>query len=115
VTSGADPDSREMDMEPQRAEQASQGATGVVLAGRYRLDEPIAAGAVGEVWQGLDAVLERPVAVKLCGPGTPSMPTSWPGSGPRPGMQDRCHIRASRRCMTTASLTRHTRRSWCWN
>jgi hypothetical protein len=65
VTSGADPDSREMDMEPQRAEQASQGATGVVLAGRYRLDEPIAAGAVGEVWQGLDAVLERPVAVKL--------------------------------------------------
>jgi tRNA A-37 threonylcarbamoyl transferase component Bud32 len=65
VTSGADPDSREMDMEPQRAEQASRGATGVVLAGRYRLDEPIAAGAVGEVWQGLDAVLERPVAVKL--------------------------------------------------
>jgi serine/threonine-protein kinase len=54
-----------MDMEPQRAEQASRGATGVVLAGRYRLDEPIAAGAVGEVWQGLDAVLERPVAVKL--------------------------------------------------
>jgi len=37
----------------------------VMLAGRYRLDEPIAAGAVGEVWRGLDAVLERPVAVKL--------------------------------------------------
>ncbi len=39
--------------------------TGVMLAGRYRLDEPIAAGAVGQVWRGLDAVLERPVAVKL--------------------------------------------------
>jgi len=39
--------------------------TSVMLAGRYRLDEPIAAGAVGEVWRGLDVVLERPVAVKL--------------------------------------------------
>jgi eukaryotic-like serine/threonine-protein kinase len=39
--------------------------TTVMLAGRYRLDEPIAAGAVGEVWRGLDAVLDRPVAVKL--------------------------------------------------
>src|SRR5260370_29053950 len=26
--------------------------TSVMLAGRYRLDEPIAAGAIGEVWQG---------------------------------------------------------------
>jgi tRNA A-37 threonylcarbamoyl transferase component Bud32 len=39
--------------------------TSVIIAGRYRLDEPIAAGAVGEVWRGLDVVLERPVAVKL--------------------------------------------------
>ena len=39
--------------------------TSVMLAGRYRLDEPIAAGAVGEVWRGLDVVLDRPVAVKL--------------------------------------------------
>jgi len=39
--------------------------TTVMLAGRYRLDEPIAAGAVGEVWRGLDVVLDRPVAVKL--------------------------------------------------
>ena len=38
---------------------------GVVLAGRYRLDQPIAAGAVGEVWRGLDVMLGRPVAVKL--------------------------------------------------
>jgi serine/threonine-protein kinase len=39
--------------------------TNAVLAGRYRLDGPIAAGAVGEVWRGLDVVLDRPVAVKL--------------------------------------------------
>lgn len=35
------------------------------LAGRYRLDEPIATGAVGEVWRGADMALNRPVAVKL--------------------------------------------------
>lgn len=36
-----------------------------ILAGRYRLDDPIAAGPVGEVWRGVDLVLKRPVAVKL--------------------------------------------------
>jgi hypothetical protein len=36
-----------------------------VLADRYRLDERIAAGSVGEVWRGADVRLNRPVAVKL--------------------------------------------------
>jgi tRNA A-37 threonylcarbamoyl transferase component Bud32 len=36
-----------------------------MLAGRYRLVEQIAAGGSGEVWRGLDVVLERSVAVKL--------------------------------------------------
>ena len=40
-------------------------ATGVVLAGRYRLEGRIAVGGVGEVWRGTDEVLGRPVAVKL--------------------------------------------------
>jgi serine/threonine-protein kinase len=45
---------------------ASRGA---LLEDRYRLDEPIAAGGMGEVWQATDLVLDRPVAVKLLRPG----------------------------------------------
>jgi tRNA A-37 threonylcarbamoyl transferase component Bud32 len=36
-----------------------------LLAGRYRLESQIATGGVGEVWRAEDAVLTRPVAVKL--------------------------------------------------
>ena len=36
-----------------------------LFAGRYRLEDRIAVGGVGEVWRGVDAVLARPVAVKL--------------------------------------------------
>lgn len=39
-----------------------------VLAGRYRLDEPIASAGLGEVWRGTDLFLARPVAVKLLRP-----------------------------------------------
>ncbi len=42
--------------------------TGVILAERYRLDDPIAAGGVGQVWRGTDLVLRRRVAVKLLRP-----------------------------------------------
>jgi hypothetical protein len=38
---------------------------GVVLAGRYRLQDLIAAGGAGEVWRAADTVLGRPVAVKI--------------------------------------------------
>ncbi|MEV0895383.1 serine/threonine-protein kinase [Actinoplanes sp. NPDC049802] len=37
---------------------------GDVIAGRYRLDDPIASGGMGEVWRATDTVLARPVAVK---------------------------------------------------
>ena len=36
-----------------------------MLAGRYRLDRLLGAGAMGEVWEGLDLNLRRRVAVKL--------------------------------------------------
>ena len=39
-----------------------------VLAGRYRLDEPLGGGAMGSVWLAEDAELGRRVAVKLLGP-----------------------------------------------
>jgi serine/threonine-protein kinase len=40
-----------------------------VLARRYRLDDRIAAGGMGEVWRATDLMLQRPVAVKLLRPG----------------------------------------------
>lgn len=40
-------------------------ASGVTLDGRYRLEERIATGGVGQVWRGRDLLLQRPVAVKL--------------------------------------------------
>jgi serine/threonine-protein kinase len=39
-----------------------------VLKHRYRLDDRIALGGVGEVWRGTDLVLRRVVAVKLLRP-----------------------------------------------
>ena len=42
--------------------------TSLVLTGRYRLEDRIAAGAVGQVWRATDLVLSRPVAVKLLRP-----------------------------------------------
>src|SRR5947207_4714742 len=38
---------------------------GAVLGGRYKLDERIASGGMGDVWKGTDEVLGRTVAIKI--------------------------------------------------
>src|SRR5690242_4438496 len=38
---------------------------GTMLGGRYRLDERIAGGGMGDVWRGTDEVLGRTVAIKV--------------------------------------------------
>lgn len=43
-------------------------APGLVFQTRYRLDEPLAAGGMAQVWRGEDLVLQRPVAIKLLHP-----------------------------------------------
>lgn len=40
-------------------------SSGVLLNGRYRLDERIASGGMGDVWLGTDEVLDRTVAIKV--------------------------------------------------
>jgi serine/threonine-protein kinase len=42
--------------------------SGLILDDRYRLDERIAAGGVGQVWRATDLLLQRPVAVKVLRP-----------------------------------------------
>jgi len=41
---------------------------GTLLGGRYRTVRPIAVGGMGEVWEGLDESLGRPVAIKALRP-----------------------------------------------
>ncbi|WDZ83059.1 serine/threonine-protein kinase [Micromonospora cathayae] len=49
-------------------------SSGVVLSGRYRLDERVATGGMGEVWRASDVVLGRQVAVKILLPALVSDP-----------------------------------------
>jgi serine/threonine-protein kinase len=42
---------------------------GLLLAGRYRLEDVIATGGMGQVWRAVDETLQRGVAVKVLRPG----------------------------------------------
>jgi serine/threonine-protein kinase len=48
---------------------------GLLLAQRYRLEEVIAVGGMGQVWRALDETLQRPVAVKVVRPGATNQET----------------------------------------
>ncbi|HEY2948353.1 MAG TPA: protein kinase [Micromonosporaceae bacterium] len=48
--------------------------SGVQLGGRYRLDERIASGGMGDVWRGTDEVLGRTVAIKILLPALVEQP-----------------------------------------
>jgi serine/threonine protein kinase len=85
---------------------------GVLLAGRYRLQDRIAAGGAGEVWRACDAVLGRAVAVKLLCPeyaGNGEMLARFRAEARYAALV--CHPGWCR-CMTTARSARSARRSW---
>ncbi|TDC59146.1 serine/threonine protein kinase [Micromonospora sp. KC207] len=49
-------------------------SSGVVLSGRYRLDDRVATGGMGDVWRATDQILGRRVAVKVLLPALVSDP-----------------------------------------
>lgn len=49
-------------------------ASGTVIAGKYRLDRPLAQGGMGAVWTAFDTALEVPVAVKFMAPALARLP-----------------------------------------
>ncbi len=53
------------DATPPRASNGGALERGTTIAGRYRLEAPIATGGMATVWRATDTVLTRPVAVKV--------------------------------------------------
>ena len=50
------------------ARRTSLAGQGTSLAGRFRLDAPVASGGAGQVWRAVDLVLGRTVAIKMLRP-----------------------------------------------
>jgi serine/threonine-protein kinase len=60
---------------PPRTSGSVNYEAGLLLAQRYRLEDVIAVGGMGQVWRALDERLQRPVAVKVLRPGATNQET----------------------------------------
>src|SRR5215207_1145892 len=95
-------------------------ATHCHLAGRYRLCRWLAAGGMGQVWEAVDEVLDRPVAVKLLRDEYAQDPCFVRRLRAEAAMAPRSPIPGSPASLTTARSGRRTGRrrppfwSWSW-
>ena len=83
---------------------------GVQLGGRYRLDERIGGGGMGEVWRGTDEVLGRTVAIKIMLPAL----LDEPGFSERFRAEARTMARLSTPGWSTSTTSAATRRPRSW-
>ena len=85
---------------------------GAILGGRYVLEDQIGNGGYGEVWRTTDAVLSRPVAVKLLHPRYTQRSEALARFRAEARHAGACPTRTSRRSSTTASQPTGSRRTW---